>query len=238
MKLPMKAFAVIVLALCVLSVCAVRVNRPQHTLNKLRARVHTASGTLVASSSITQLQMSADKTTLEAEVAAGTISKSTGVEISWEAASSSTDTIKTIHAKVGGEAGIVSGRTFLYDISGWDGLSNWAQLYATELASYATIDTENSWLYWKLSMADTDEPSDSQCTKFSTSLANNDLASALVVAAKLYKQDLYITDTGLTAMKALESGGCELIAERLDTDCFGYKFFAYFEAPATNPWTD
>jgi len=223
----------------VLSASGLRFSKPapiaRNALNKLKSRI--SGGHLISSSSVTQLEMPTDSTSLKAVVNAGTITKSTGTEISWQAADDTSNTVKLVHTKYATATGITSGRTWLYDVSDWKGLDEWMKTYPTEVAMYATIDTENGWAYWKLDIADIDEPSDEKCDKFLAAIGDGDLSTALTVLSKFYTQDIYITDTGLQAMKVLQKK-TTLLSERLDTQCLGYKYFSYFETPDSNPWSD
>jgi hypothetical protein len=205
----------------------------QHRLNKLKQRVRVTGG--FSWDSVAQLQTTTDAVALQAEIAAGTISKSTDVMIAWIASADSTSAIKEIHVLAGGEEGVRSGRTFVYDISAWTGYNDWANTYTAELAKYGTVDLDAGTLSWKIRSMSSDEPTDDQCTAFAAAVAAGDLTSALIVASSTYQQDLDESAVGLEAHLAVTSvSGVTLLAERLDMECLGYKFFSYQDSPSAS----
>jgi len=223
----MRAAVVVLLALlCISAVVA----RPVHKIHK-RAKARAA---LVPYTAIPQLMLPTDATELTLVIADGTVTKATGVEMVWQALSTSTSDIKEIHTLAGGEDSVVPGRTWIFECSSWDGFADWASEHADHIASFATIDTENSIVEWKVLLRDGDGPSVSDCDDFATAIANEDLSGAMLIASKYFTQDLAM-DSSSDAYAALSAmiDESSLYAERLDTSCLGYKFFSDYDSPVT-----
>jgi len=121
----------------------------------------------------------------------------------------------------------------VFNASDWSGFADWqSSLTDSDLATYASIDSDTSIVTWVVPLLEADYPSDAQCEAYATALAAGDLASGLVVAAEFYDQEINL-DADSTAYASLVSLGASsvLLAERFDSSCIGYKFFSYYDSP-------
>jgi len=221
------AVVAIVLLLCISAVSA----RPLQKL-RLKSRQRAA---LVPYTSIPQLMLPIDATALTLTLADGTITKSTDIEMVWQASTDSDSTIKEIHTLAGGEDSIVPSRTWVFLASSWDGLADWATDHADHIADYATVDIDSGIVEWKVLLRDGDEPDDANCANFATFVASGDLASAMLIASQYFTQDIALDSTSdAYAALALLTASSTLYAERLDTLCLGYKFFSNWDSPVSD----
>jgi len=181
--------------------------------------------------SVTELKTETNPMELAAYINAGYVSKSSSVMIAWIAASDTSSTIKEIHVLAGGETGVTSGRTFVYDISSWAGFTKWSKTYASQISKYGTVNAAAGTVDWEVRITGSD-PEVSECSAFSLAVSNSDLTAALMVASDYaYRQGLDISENGMNAMLELQTNSV-LLAERLDTACLGYKFFSYQDSPS------
>jgi len=221
------AVVAIVLLLCISAVAA----RP---LQKLRMKSRQRAA-LVPYSSIPQLMLPTAATELTLTLADGTITKSTDIEMVWQASADSDSSIKEIHTLAGGEDSIVPSRTWVFLGSSWDGLADWASEHADHIADYATVNTDSGVVEWKVLLRDGDEPDDANCESFASYIAAGDLASAMLIASQYFTQDIAIDSTSdAYAALTLLTSSTTLYAERLDTLCLGYKFFSNWDSPISD----
>jgi len=189
---------------------------------------------LVPYDSVPQLMLSTDPTDIAITIADGTITKSTGLEMVWQASEDSDSAIKEIHTLAGGEEGVVSGRTWVFKGGDWSGLADWASEHEDHIADYASVDTDSGIVEWKLVLRGGDEPDTDNCDNFATSIASGDLAGAMAIASQYFTQDLALDSaSGAYAALQLLVDNTTLYAERLDTACLGYKFFSAYDSPTS-----
>jgi len=175
-----------------------------------------------------------DATSLALVIADGTVTKSTEIEMVWQASADSASTIKEIHTLAGGEEGVVPGRTWVFDASSWADFATWAADHADHVADYASIDLTTMIVQWKVLLRDGDAPSETDCTSFAAAIVDADLPGAMLIASQYFEQDLAL-DSESDAYLALATltENASLYAERLDTACLGYKFFSAWDSPTT-----
>jgi len=185
---------------------------------------------------VPQLMLPLEADLLTRIIEDGTITKSTGTEMVWQASSTSDSSVKEIHTLAGGEESVVPGRTWVFLASSWDGFTDWATDHADHIADFATIDATAGTVEWKVILRDGDGPSVVDCGKFATAIADSDLPSAMLIASQYFQQDLAMAaDSEAYSALSTLTNNAVLYAERLDTSCIGYKFFADYDSPASAP---
>jgi len=224
----MRAVVVAVLVLVCLSAV---IARPVHKIHK-RAKARVA---LLPYDAIPQLMLPTDATALTLVIDDGTVTKSTDIEMVWQASSTSTSAIKEIHTLAGGEEDVTAGRTWVFEASSWTEFADWASEHADHIADYATVDTENMIVEWTLPLRGGDAPTDDDCTSFAAAISAADLPGAMLIASQYFQQDLALdgTSDAYAALTMLTSNA-NLYAERLDTACLGYKFFSDYDSPTSS----
>jgi len=199
-------------------------------------RIHQKQKALVGSKSVAytavpQLTVSTDYDFLTTWISGGLVVKSTTVMYAWQAGLTSTETVREIHTLAGGEDGVVSGKTWVFNALSWSGFADWASTYSDDIADSASIDLDTGIVSFTILSLAADEPSEDECTNFATAIAAGDLAAGMVIASSTYTKDLNIDESSVayTALTTLAANSV-LLAERLDTQCLGYKFFSYYDA--------
>lgn len=217
--------ALLLVLVCIAGVSAVS---PASRLNRRAAAKLTA----VSPKLIAQLYAPRELDELKAEVDAGTIFKNTSVMIAWQAAANTTQTVKEIHALAGGEAGTTPARLWVFNAASWSGFTAWNRtLKASDRSTYATVNDATLMVTWSVPLRASDEPSEDQCTRYASAMASNDLAAGMVVASEFYDQeiDINLHSSAFRSFRLL-AARAELLAERFDSSCIGWKFFSYYDS--------